>query len=64
VVYFVACVVKEARDLSLLSQLLKRLVDLRLNPLSKMLINPPAMLLAECLKHLLVWVGQVNFKRH
>jgi hypothetical protein len=47
-----------------LSQLLKRLVDLGLNPLSKMLVNPPAMLLAECLKHLLVWVGQVNFKRH
>ena len=46
------------------TQLLKRLVNLSLYALSKMLVNPPAMLLAECLKHLLVRVGQVNFKRH
>jgi hypothetical protein len=48
----------------LLAQLLKRLVNLRLNPLSEMLVNSLAMLLSEMFKHLLVWIGKIDFKRH
>jgi hypothetical protein len=48
----------------LLAQLLKRLVDLGLNSLTQVFINPLAMLLSELFKHLLVWLGQGYLKRH